>query len=75
MIKELDTIVLTIDLPEFGLHAGDLGTVVLVRKHGWYEVEFVTLDGETVAVISLAPEQVRPVGHREVAHARFVTVK
>ena len=34
MIKELDTIVLTIDLPEFGLHAGDLGTVVLeaVRK-------------------------------------------
>ena len=30
MIKELDTIVLTIDLPEFGLHAGDLGTVVLL---------------------------------------------
>ena len=51
MIKELDTIVLTIDLPEFGLHAGDLGTVVLVRKHEWYEAEFVTLNGETVAVI------------------------
>jgi hypothetical protein len=43
MIKELDTIVLTIDLPGFGLHAGDLGTVVLVHKHGGYEVEFVTL--------------------------------
>ena len=36
MIKELDTIVLTLDLPEFGLHAGDLGTVVLVHKHGGY---------------------------------------
>ena len=75
MMKELDTIVLTIDLPEFGLSAGDLGTVVLAHKHGGYEVEFVTLDGETMTVVSLAPEQVRPVGHREIAHARLVTVK
>ena len=60
-IKELDTIVLTIDLPEFGLSAGDLGTVVLAHQQGGYEVEFVTLGGETVAVISLAPHQVRPV--------------
>jgi hypothetical protein len=75
MIKELDTIVLTVDVPEFGLHAGDLGTVVLEHKHEGYEAEFVTLDGETVAVISLAPEQVDPVGHREIAHARLVTVK
>jgi hypothetical protein len=62
MIKELDTIALTIDLSEFGLKAGDLGTVVLAFKHGGYEVEFVTLEGETIAVISLAPEQMRPVG-------------
>ena len=75
MIKELDPIILTIGLPEFGLHAGDLGTVVLVHQHRGYEVEFVTLDGETVAVVSLAPEQVRPVGHREIAHARLITVK
>ncbi len=75
MIQELDTIVLTSDLPEFGLRSGDLGTVVLVHKHGAYEVEFLTLDGETVAVISLTPEQVRPVGQREIAHARLVTVE
>ena len=75
MIKELDTIILTSDLSEFDLRAGDLGTVVLVHKHAGYEVEFVTLDGETVAVVSLASEQVRPVGHREIAHARLVTVK
>ena len=71
---ELDTIVLTIDLIEHGLKAGDLGTVVLVHKHGGYEVEFMTLDGETIAVVSLSPEQVRPVGHREIAHARLVTL-
>ena len=64
MLKELDTIVLTSDLPEFGLRAGDLGTVVLVHKQEGYEVEFVTLDGETVAVVSLTPEQVRPEGDK-----------
>jgi hypothetical protein len=73
MIKELDTIVLTTDLPEHGLSVGDLGTVVLMHKHGGYEVEFMTLDGETIAVVSLSPEQVRPVGRREIAHARLVT--
>ena len=64
MLKELDTIVLTSDLPEFGLRAGDLGTVVLVHKHRGYEAEFVTLDGETAAVVSLTPEQVRPEGDK-----------
>jgi hypothetical protein len=75
MIDELDTVVLTTELPEHSLKAGDLGTVVLVHRHGGYEVEFMTLDGETVAVVSLSPDQVRPVGHREIAHARLVTAE
>ena len=32
--------------------------------------EFVTLDGETVAVVSVHASQVRPVGQREIAHVR-----
>lgn len=73
MIQELERVVLNSDLPEYGLERGDLGTVVLVHSGGkGYEVEFVTLGGETVAVISLYPNQVRPVGHREIAHARLV---
>jgi YgiT-type zinc finger domain-containing protein len=68
-------LILTTDLPEYGLRAGDLGTVVLVHKHSGYEVEFMTLDGETIAVVSLSPEQVRPVGRREIAHARLVTME
>lgn len=75
MMKELDTIVLTTDLPEYGLSTGDLGTVVLVHKHAGYEVEFMTLDGETIAVVSLSPVQVRPVGRREIPHARLVTME
>lgn len=30
-VDELDLVVLTVDLPEFGLVAGDVGTVVLVH--------------------------------------------
>ena len=72
MSKELDTVVLTEDLPEHGLKRGDLGTVVLIHAAGGYEVEFVTLDGQTLAVVSLFSHQLRPVGQREIAQARAV---
>lgn len=63
--------VLTADLPDQKLAAGDLGTVVhQYPGDAAYEVEFVALDGETVAVVTLAREQVRPVAPREIAHAR-----
>ena len=55
------------------LEGRDIGTVVLVHQHDkGYEVEFVTLDGETVAVVSLFPAQVRPIGRREIAQARVM---
>ena len=69
MIRELESIVLSEDIPEHGLKRGDIGTVVLVHRGGeGYEVEFVTLAGETVAVISLPASQVRPIRERELAH-------
>ena len=73
MIRELDTVVLTTDLPEYGLMAGDIGTVVLVHRGGaGYEVEFMTMGGETITVVSLYASQVRPVGSREIAHVRTI---
>jgi len=73
MIEELDTVVLTADLPERNLVTGDIGTVVLVHGKGeGYEVEFVTLDGQTIAVVSVFASQVRPVGRGEIAHVRQV---
>ena len=73
MIKELDQIVLTEDLPEYGLRAGDVGTVVLVHQEGkGYEVEFVALDCETLAVTTVLANQVRPIAKREVSSARLV---
>jgi hypothetical protein len=71
MIKELDDVVLRDDLPEQGLTEGDVGTVVLVHRGGaGYEVEFTSLDGETIAVVTLRADQVRAVGHREISHVR-----
>lgn len=71
MMEELASIVLTVDLPEHGLRAGDVGTVVMVHQGGHgYTVEFVTLGGDTVAVVTLAGDRVRPIQPNEIAHAR-----
>ncbi len=73
MIKELEQIVLKNDLPDHGLRAGDIGTVVLIHRHGeGYEVEFIALDGETIAVVTLFADQIRTIKEREIANVRSV---
>ncbi len=72
MLAELETVVLAVDLPEHGLKRGDIGTVVLTHADRGYEVEFVALNGETLAVVSLATDQVRAADRREIAHVRPV---
>jgi len=73
MIQELDTVILARDMPSQKLRQGDLGTVVLVHQDGAaYEVEFVTLGGETLAVVTLPADAVRTATGREIAHAREV---
>lgn len=71
MIAEHDRIVLTEDLPQGSLKVGDVGKVVFVHARGAaYEVEFLTLDGATVAVATVEANQLRPVGHADITHAR-----
>jgi len=73
MINELDDVILTSDLPEHGLSAGDIGTVVLVhRGAAGYEVEFTSLDGDTIAVVTLMADQVRSTQSGEIAHVRVL---
>jgi len=75
MIKEHDRIVLLKDLPEDGLQAGDVGTVIHIHRKGEaFEVEFMTLDGGTVAVITLLSSQIRAVSKRDIAHVRELAV-
>ena len=71
MIKEHDRVVLKSPIPNQGLEAGDVGTVVHLYKDGdAYEVEFVALDGHTAAVATVGASQVRPVTPSEIPHAR-----
>ena len=75
MIKEHDRVVLTTSVPASGLEAGDVGAVVHVYKDGEaYEVEFVTLDGHTAAVLTLEASQVRPISRRDITHTRELTI-
>jgi hypothetical protein len=73
MIKEFDQVALTIDLPQFHLKAGDVGTVVDITPNGnQYTLEFFNFDRETVAVVPVSLTQIRPVGSREITHARVL---
>lgn len=70
-MKELDIVILTEDLPELDLQAGDIGTIVLSHgRNAGFEVEFSTLDGATLAVETLLPSQIRAIGRGEIAHVR-----
>ncbi len=60
-IRELDTVVLTRDVPEADLRAGDLGAVVHVHDQEMFEVEFVTAAGRTQALQLLSADDVRAV--------------
>lgn len=70
-LNELETAVLTADLPDHGLRAGDMGTVVHIHGKGeGYEIEFFTLTGDTIDVVTVNASQVRAVTEHDVAHAR-----
>ncbi len=61
MPKILDVIHTRDAIPEHGLPAGAVGTVLEVfdKPTRAYEVEFANEDGETIAMVTLTPAQVR----------------
>lgn len=75
MIKEHDRIVLLKNIPDEGLQAGDVGTVVHIYRQGEaFEVEFMTLDGNTVTVVTLLSSQVRAVSKKDITHVRELAI-
>lgn len=71
-IHELDTIVLTHDILEKGLHKNDFGAVVHCCYPGGeaFEVEFVKGEGDTVAVLTLVRADIRPMRASEIMSVR-----
>lgn len=73
MIEELEVVALTVPVPEHGLVAGDVGTVVMVCNGGeGYIVEFMTFKGKTIAIVTIDADAIRPIREREIAHVRQV---
>jgi len=71
MINELDLVVLLHDDDAHGLKSGDIGTVVHCYKDGkGFEVEFVTAEGKTIAVLTLTTAEIRPFEQSEILHVR-----
>jgi hypothetical protein len=79
LIAEHEVVVLTGDVLGEGLEAGDVGVVLLVHPGQGdvppgYTIEVTNLMGETVAVVDVSADLVRPVEQRDVRHARSVPV-
>ena len=68
--KELEPVVLTRDVPEHGLKAGDVGTLVNVGSPVHLDVEFMTATGRTKAVVTLTEEAIRPARDEEMIAVR-----
>ena len=71
MIQELDTVIPVKDFPDQGLVKGDMEAVVMIHDGGKaFEVEFVTLAGDTLGVLTLPADKGRPISARDVSHVR-----
>lgn len=59
--EKIECVVLTHDIHNHGLRAGDLGTVVEIYPEGGLEVEFVRGSGFTQALLTLTEHDVRKI--------------
>ena len=58
-VKLIDVVALTVDLVQYNLSRGQVGTVVEILGNGTaFEVEFSDRDGRTYESIGLRPEQI-----------------
>jgi len=69
-IQTLEVVALTVDVPDFNLRRGQVGTVVDVLGGGKaLEVEFSDRDGRTYASLGLRPEQLMVLRYAPVGSA------
>ncbi|MBN3960100.1 DUF4926 domain-containing protein [Nostoc sp. NMS8] len=65
-MKLLDVVALTEDLPELGLHRGQVGTIVEEYEPEVFEVEFSDLTGKAYAVETLNASQLMTLYHQSI---------
>jgi hypothetical protein len=80
-IPEHERAVLTRDIPEHGLVAGDYGVVISIATRPGettpigYVLEIFAVDGSTIDIVDVGADDVRPAGPNEVPHARPVAAE
>ena len=72
-IQLLDVVALTMDVPNHNLFRGEIGAVVECYPNDGYEVEFVSLDGHTYALVALRGNQLIPLRQKP-QHTATTTV-
>ncbi len=72
----LQTVIVMTDLSDADVLAGDVGAIVEVYEQPTlaYEVEFVNPDGSTRALLTLKPNQVRPLQATDVLTTRPISL-
>ena len=68
--KLLECVILDREIPEHGLRAGDVGTVVETYEPDGLEVEFMSASGDTQAVVTLTALDVRKASANDMLAAR-----
>lgn len=68
-MKLLDVVALTRALPDLGLAAGQVGTIVEALAEGVFEVEFADLDGRAYAIAPIAATDLLVLRHEAQAAA------
>ena len=59
LMKLLDIVALTVDLPDYNLWRGQVGTIVEILAGGAaFEVEFCDREGRTYESVGLRPDQI-----------------
>ncbi|MCS7192935.1 MAG: DUF4926 domain-containing protein [Armatimonadetes bacterium] len=70
-MRVLDLVVLERDIDEHGLKRGDVCTIVHCYGDGEaFEVEFMTTNGQTIAVVTLTIADICPFKPNEILHVR-----
>jgi hypothetical protein len=76
-LKMFQPAILTMDVPEEGLHAGDVGTVVehhaVPGVEEGYSVEFFDMTGRTVAVVTVPASHLREPTHDDRPSVRVLS--
>jgi hypothetical protein len=72
--KVLDTVVLKTDIPENNLSTGDLGVIVEIYSPNDIEVEFVTGNGNTQALLPLKTHNIRLISGSDILSVRSLDI-